>query len=202
MAERDENLIKNLTGAGIAQPVIAAALDIDGVLQRWRRRVVKRELGQRALADLGLELDLAQLDALMAVRAPRNEFDDTPCGETMVSTVADRLGIDPSRASRLTGELIRLGLVRRAVSQRDGRRSVLKTTDAGEQVVQAVRLYKFMALGDFLSEWTPQEIQQFLPLFERFSAWSDRTEHLPDHLKDRVSDLAASLPTIPVERDD
>ncbi len=201
MPDRDKTLIQNLTGAGLSQPVIDAALEVDGVLQRWRRRVVKRELGQRALADLGLSLDLAQLDALMAVRAPRNEFDGTPCGETMVSTVADRLGIDPSRASRLTGELIRLGLVRRAVSQLDGRRSVLQTTEAGEQVVQAVRLYKFMALGDFLSDWTEAEIATFLPLLERFSAWSDRSENLPDHMKDRLSDLAADLPTIPVEGD-
>ena len=96
--------------------------------------------GILAWADLGLTLDLAQLDVLMAVRAPEAEF-GTPCDqtETMVSTVASRLGIDPSRASRVTSDLIRQGLVRRAVSQQDARRSVLELTEEGARLVSAVR---------------------------------------------------------------
>ena len=108
-------------------------------------------------------LDLAQLDVLMAVRAPEAEF-GTPCDqtETMVSTVASRLGIDPSRASRVTSDLIRQGLVRRAVSQQDARRSVLELTEEGARLVSAVRTYKFLVLGSFLKDWTPEEVATFL----------------------------------------
>ena len=70
LSRRDEKLKDDLERAGIAREVSQAALDVDAILQRWRRRVMKRELGRTALDELGLPLDLAQLDVLMAVRAP------------------------------------------------------------------------------------------------------------------------------------
>ena len=94
-------------------------------------------------------------------------------GETTVGTVATRLGIDPSRASRLTTELIRKGLVRRGVSQEDARRAILEATTEGDRIVQAVRAFKFYTLGSFLKSWTKEEVSTFLPLLERFSTWSD-----------------------------
>jgi DNA-binding MarR family transcriptional regulator len=196
MTERDARLKTDLTGAGIDDAVLDAAFEVDAILQKWRRRVVKRELGTRALGELGLDLDLAQLDTLMAIWAPKNEFDDAPDGETMVSTVAERLGIDPSRASRLTGELIQLGLVRRAVSQIDGRRTILEPTETGHRVVDAVRLYKFAALGDFLSGWTREEVATFLPLLDRFTTWSEQSDRFPQHLRDQIDRLRRDLPVI------
>lgn len=194
MGERDDRVIGELARLGVAPSVTRAALDIDGILQRWRRRFLKRELGQRALSDLGLPLDLAQLDVLMAIWAPANEFADDADGETMVSTVAARLGIDPSRASRLVAEVIGLGLARRAVSQRDARRTVVGLTDDGLAVVGAVRDYKFLVMGEFLKGWTEQEIATFVPLLERFSAWTD--EPGPDRapgLDRRIAALRAAL---------
>ncbi|GAA5065114.1 MarR family winged helix-turn-helix transcriptional regulator [Maritalea mobilis] len=196
MPKREETIRDELTEAGIAEPTLDAAFAVDAILQKWRRRVVKRELGTRALNELGLDLDLAQLDALMAVWAPVNEFDDSPDGETMVATVADRLGIDPSRASRLTADLIRLGLIRRAVSQVDGRRTILEPTDLGHEVVRAVRLYKFAALGDFLSGWTEEEVATFLPLLDRFTTWSEQSDRFPQHLRDRIETLRTTLPKL------
>ncbi|MBW4983549.1 MarR family transcriptional regulator [Mameliella sp. CS4] len=174
MTARDDRLKAQLDRAGIGGEVANAAFDIDAVLQVWRRKVVKRELGLRALEDLGLRLELAELDVLMAVSAPVNEFGEASGEETMVSTVATRLAIDPSRASRLTSQLIKRGLLRRAVSQQDARRAVLELTDTGIRAVEAVRSYKFLVLGSYLRDWTMEEIQTFLPLLERFSAWSER----------------------------
>jgi len=111
----------------------------------------------------------------------------------MVATVAERLAIDPSRASRLTTELIRKGLIRRAVSQQDGRRTVLEMTEEGLQLIDAIRRYKFIALGDFLSHWTPEELASFIPLLERFHAWSDQTTRLPDRLNAEVKQLREML---------
>ncbi|MGR3824844.1 MarR family winged helix-turn-helix transcriptional regulator [Salipiger marinus] len=194
MPETDPSLKDHLHLAGIEAATAEAATEIDAVLQRWRRRVIKRELGQHALSDLGLTLDLAQLDVLMAVRAPEAEF-GTPCDqtETMVSTVASRLGIDPSRASRVTSDLIRQGLVRRAVSQQDARRSVLELTEEGARLVSAVRTYKFLVLGSFLKDWTPEEVATFLPLLERFSAWSDQAAHHTEAVAEQIADLRMTL---------
>lgn len=150
-----------------------AAFDLDATIQNWRRRVAKRELGQHALRDLGLQMDQAQLDVLMAIWAPSREF-GADCGdETMVSTIAQRLGIDPSRASRQVSDLIAQGHARRAVSQNDARRTIVELTDSGIAIVRAVRAYKFLLLGEYLSGWTKAEIDAFVPLLERFSAWSD-----------------------------
>ncbi|SDG39338.1 MarR family winged helix-turn-helix transcriptional regulator [Alloyangia pacifica] len=203
MPDKDARIRDHLRRAGIDDASAQAAIEIDVALQKWRRRVMKRELGQRALADLGLSIDLAQLDVLLAVRAPEGEFDDAgPCGEdaeTMVSTVAARLRIDPSRASRIASELIRMGLIRRAVSQQDARRTVLELTPAGGEIVSAVRAYKFLVLGSFLKDWSAEEIALFLPLLDRFSAWSDRAgQHSPE-VAERISDLRAALASLPMD---
>lgn len=173
MSARDDELKAQLARAGIDSATAQAALDVDAILQVWRRKVFKREIGLRAISELGLDIELAELDVLMAVRAPSNEFGDATGKETMVSTVASRLAIDPSRASRLTSALIKRGFLCRAVSQQDARRAVLQLTDTGERAIAAVRSYKFMVLGSYLKGWTPEEIATFLPLLDRFSAWSE-----------------------------
>lgn len=193
MAERDKRLKEELAKAGISEDSSQAALDIDAVLQVWRRKIFKRELGHRALAELGLPVDLPQLDVLMAVRAPENEFRDEETGETMVSTVALRLNIDPSRASRITSDLITRGLLRRAVSQADARRTVLELTEKGERVVEAVRTYKFLTMGSYLQGWTAEEIRTFLPLLERFSAWSETAAHPSEEVADEIAKLRESI---------
>ena len=173
MAERDELMKDKLAPAGVDAEHAQAALDIDAILQVWRRKVFKRELGYRALSELGLTLELPQLDVLMAVWAPANEFGEDEGAETMVSTVAQRLHIDPSRASRVTSDLIGRGFLRRAVSQADARRTVLELTDEGLRIVEAVRTYKFLVLGSYLQDWTAEEIATFIPLLARFSHWSE-----------------------------
>lgn len=193
MSERDEKLKAQLARAGIGRDRAEAALDIDAVLQVWRRKVTKRELGLRALEDLGLPIELAELDVLMAVWAPSKEFVDAAGEETMVSTVATRLAIDPSRASRLTSQLIKRGYLRRAVSQADARRAVLELTSAGEHAVEAVRSYKFLVLGSYLKDWTMEEITTFLPLLERFSAWSERAACPTGPVSDEIAALRAAL---------
>ena len=171
--KRDEKIIEQLSQTGIAKGTARASLELDAVMQRWRRRANKRELGRTALAELGLDLELPELDALVAVWAPDNEFGTDSAEETTVGAVAQRLGIDPSRASRLTAALIDKGLVARDVSQQDSRRTVLEPTEAGDQIVEAVRMHKLLVLGAFLADWSEDDIRTFVPLFERFSAWTD-----------------------------
>lgn len=183
----------NLGKFGIAPEVTDHALTLDAIVQTWRRRVRKRELGRLVLRELDLPLDLPKLDVLIAIWAPSNEFqrDDA---ETMVSTVASRLGIDPSRASRLTTDLIAEGYVKRAASQQDARRTVVELTDRGQAVVDAVRTMKFLVLGEFLAEWTPEEIETFVPMLERYSHWADQAETMNAGFENpEIKTLAAKL---------
>lgn len=200
---QDDNLKQDLAAAGIDGDTVQAALDLDRILQRWRRRVFKRELGVRAVEDLQLKLELPQLDALFAIRGPVTdpnaappETEDDNASEVMVSTVASRLNVDPSRASRLTADLIRQGLVERAVSQADARRSVLKLTEAGQKIVHAVRMYKFLTLSPFLSDWTAQELDLFIPLLDRFSAWSEAPDDPSGKIAREIAKLRDGLPKL------
>lgn len=170
----DEELQHRLTDAGLDEGVARSALALDAIMQRWRRRAAKRLPERRALDELGVDLDVARLDVLTAILAPGAEFECEADEETMVATVATRLGIDPSRASRLVSGLIASGHARRAVSQRDARRTIVELTDAGRDVVTEVRARKVAMLAEFLSDWSPQEIETFVPLLERFSRWSER----------------------------
>src|SRR5690606_41113027 len=100
MPSRQETLRSVLAQSGQKSDLADALMRIDIVVLNWRRQMHKRELGHRALRALGLDIELAQVDTLFAIAAP-NEAD-----ETMVSTVAERQSIDPSRPSRLVAEMV------------------------------------------------------------------------------------------------
>ena len=198
IGRRDTELTQFLEQAGIDSRTRTAALEVDGVLQHWRRRVNTRELGAAALATFGLdgEIDLAQLDVMMAIWAPASAFgSDDENEEVMVATIATRLRIDPSRASRVVSDLIAHGLARRTVSQRDARRTLVALTERGTAIIEAVRRFKFLVLGEFLSGWTEEELALFVPLFERFAAWTEEAgtigqNRVPDEIKALTDQLA------------
>jgi len=202
LGDRDQEMIDRLEQVGVGEELANSALELDATLQRWRRRVLKRELGIRAVRELGLDMDLAELDALIAVWRPANEFGEEEGGETTVGTVATRLGIDPSRASRLTTELIRKGLVRRGVSQEDARRAILEATTEGDRIVQAVRAFKFYTLGSFLKSWTKEEVSTFLPLLERFSTWSDAPDDPTGRIAAEIAALREGIADLTMEKQD
>jgi DNA-binding MarR family transcriptional regulator len=186
-----DDIADRLAQAGIAGPTIAAMQKIDALLQVWRRRVARRELGQHALADLGIDLDLTALDVLFAIQGVGPEAGEAE--ETTVGTVAERLVIDPSRASRIVAEMVERGYARRGVSQADARRAVVTLTAKGAGVVAAVMEYKALLMGDFLSEWTREELAAFLPLLERFSAWSDETVTRRGRFAAEIAGIASRL---------
>jgi DNA-binding MarR family transcriptional regulator len=198
MTERQSSdVIALLRGAALKDRDIEAVLTIDALMQNWRRRVSKREMGHQALENLHIDLDLAQLDVLVAIDGPNNEFGEQT-GETMVATVAERLSIDPSRASRLVAEMVELGYAVRVASQADARRTLIALTDAGHAVVDAVRAYKFLVMGDFLADWTDEEVATFVPLLRRFSTWSEgvaeRQHKFDGELEALAQRIAANQP--------
>jgi len=85
------------------------------------------------------------------------------------------------------------GYAFRAVSQADARRAVVELTAAGQAVIDAVRAYKFLLLGDFLQGWDEAELSAFIPLLHRFSAWSDNPSQRTGRFSDEVAALASSV---------
>lgn len=181
-----------LRRAGIDASTADAVMDIDGMLQQWRRRTMKRELGLRALVDLKINMDLAQLDVLVAIEGPAPEFGD-PHGEVMVAIVAERLNIDPSRASRLVSEMVDGGYARRAVSQADARRTIIELTERGQAVVEAVRAYKYLIMGASLNQWDKDELAAFVPMLKRFSTWTDGIEAAVEKYDSEIQALSSGI---------
>lgn len=181
-----------LNKAGIDARTAHAVMDIDGMLQKWRRRAMKRELGQRALEHLKVGIDLAQFDVLVAILGSSVQFGEDK-GETMVATVAERLNIDPSRASRLVSEMVEKGFAQRAVSQADARRTIIELTGRGHAVVDAVRAYKYLIMGDFLASWDAGELDAFVPMLKRFSNWVDGMDQAGEKYSTDIAALAQSI---------
>ena len=181
-----------LRKAGIDAETVEAVISIDALMQNWRRRAMRRELGHKALLDLGIGIDLAQFDVLVAIEAPAAQFGDS-AGETMVATVAERLSIDPSRASRVVSEMVEAGYAQRAVSQADARRTIIELTEAGQAIIEAVRAYKFLILGDFLGGWSREDVVTFVPLLRKFGNWPEHMEVGASKFADDIALLAKQI---------
>lgn len=193
MSGSPDALEQLLNKAGQDPQVVVAVKRLDGIMQEWRRRMNQRELGRRALKRFDLDIDLPQFDVLSAIAAPDHEFGGDSGSETMVSTVAERLSIDPSRASRIVSEMVAAGYVMRAASQQDARRTILELTPAGWAVVRAVLAYKWLVLGDFVSGWSKDDLDTFLPMFERFLQWPTRREHSEARFEAELEQIAATV---------
>jgi DNA-binding MarR family transcriptional regulator len=137
---------------------------IDRTMSRLRRNLSRRIVGRLALRDVGLAAELAHLDVVEAVVHPP-EGDRRPA---TVGVVAERLGIDPSRASRIVADAVRVGIVRRAASQDDARRVGIELTPKGRAVVESLLRHRAAVFDEAMRDWEPSEIAVFAPLLERF----------------------------------
>lgn len=151
---------------GLSPTAAQATIDIDAVMTQIRRSMAKREMGRLALLDLALPIDVADLDILAAL-----EGCSTHDGEATVGFIAERLNVDPSRASRIVADAVDKGIVRRVASQADARRIGLELTETGQAHALAIRRYKWKVFADALGQWSEEDLVTFARLFQRFSGW-------------------------------
>jgi DNA-binding PadR family transcriptional regulator len=85
------------------------------------------------------------------------------------------------------------GYARRAVSQADARRTIIELTERGRAVVEAVRAYKFMVMGDFLGEWSAEDVAAFVPLLKRFGTWMDGIDPAAEKHAEEIAALAEGI---------
>lgn len=159
--------------SGFSEQAAQAIADIDHTMMRIRRGMQKRELVTEILKQIAPELELSHLDAISAVGNWKYEPTDDN-NEVTVGLVAERLNLDPSRASRLISELVELGYVRRVASQLDARRICIALTEKGGTFADEFRHRKWVHLSRGLEGWTEAELVTFRELLGRFSEWSKR----------------------------
>lgn len=131
----------------------------------------------RALFDLMRRLNSRALarECAEACGTPTNDVvpllhavaDDT-CGEVTVGLVAQRLAIDPSRASRAVAAAIEAGHVTRLASQADGRRSVLVLTETGDKILTEAEQFRRDWFDRVMGEWPARDRAEFARLFTAF----------------------------------
>lgn len=131
-----------------------------------RRRQTRRSLGSQAVREAGRPVDLNLLAVVDAVE----EGHDQPNQEVTVGVVAERLGIDPSRASRVVAAAVEAGYVRRVASQGDGRRICLELTESGQQVVAAAHHTRQAFYRRMLDGWPEHERTEFARLLTKFTS--------------------------------
>lgn len=95
-----------------------------------------------------------------------------------VSEIADTIGVDQPRASRLVNDSAARGLVTRRADERDARRSVVELTDAGRAVLTSANVTRRTAVTDAVASFSAEETTQFAELFTRFVAgWTRHEPH-------------------------
>lgn len=88
--------------------------------------------------------------------------------EVTVSAVADHLGVDASVASRMVSDCIAAGHLKRAVSQADGRRTVLELAPAGIELRDRFRAKYRLTFEHVTRDWSKRDQVEFVRLLLRY----------------------------------
>ena len=142
---------------------------IERVMVTMRRSQGRRTLHRRAAGDGAPPAEAALFQVLDAIE------DATEAGRAMtVNGVADALGVDQPRASRLVARAVEDRLVRRGADPDDGRRSVLQLTSRGLRVLAEGHRTRRAAVEAALAGWSTEDREAFARLLRAYVAGWDR----------------------------
>lgn len=126
---------------------------------------IRRSQSRRTLARLAAAPDPALFELLDAVAQAEES------GEPgTVTSLAERLGIDQPRTSRLVSRAVDRGLIRRVPDRADARRLLLLTTAGGRTHLDQARATRQEFFGRAMADWTDAERETFADLLTRFVA--------------------------------
>jgi DNA-binding MarR family transcriptional regulator len=92
-----------------------------------------------------------------------------PATRMGISEIADAIGVDQPRASRLVNEALEKGLVTRRADERDARRSVVELSPTGSALLQSAHANRRTAVTDALEGFSAEEVATFAALLSRFT---------------------------------
>jgi DNA-binding MarR family transcriptional regulator len=95
-------------------------------------------------------------------------------GPQRLGSLAQAFGLDPSTITRQVQSLEHTGWVARHADPSDRRAALLDVTDEGRDVLVATRDRRREWLRFALRDWTPQELDEFGRLVEKFNRSIDR----------------------------
>ena len=161
-------LMAGLLEAGFSEDAAIALLSLDADMFHHVRRVMKGDVPQSLLDALATDLETTQFHALSALTRIRYGDGRAAPEEPTVGLLAEELAVDPSRASRIASDLVDRGYLARAVSQADGRRSVLELTEKAGALFEAFHTAKWQRTMRLYQGWSTADIVAFARLFARY----------------------------------
>ncbi|MGV8984892.1 MAG: MarR family winged helix-turn-helix transcriptional regulator [Cypionkella sp.] len=163
-----ERVKSALEAAGFTEDAAIALLSLDADHFHYVRRVMKGDVPQSLMEELGAGLEAPQFHALSAILRIKGGYGRAP-QEATVGLLAEEMAIDPSRASRIAADLVERGLLTRAASQEDGRRSVLVPTEAAWALMDGFLRAKWQHTMKLFATWSEEDILCFARLFGRYT---------------------------------
>lgn len=159
----------DIAAAGFSDGTAAALLAFDAQHFQYVRLVMNGDVPRTLMEDLHSGLEATQFHALSAILRIQTGHGRAQPQEVTVGLFAEELNLDPSRASRIAADLVERGLLTRAVSQQDGRRSVLVPTEAACTLMEAFVQAKWQRTLRLFASWSEADIAAFTTLFGRFT---------------------------------
>ncbi|MGW1160120.1 MarR family winged helix-turn-helix transcriptional regulator [Streptomyces sp. NPDC002513] len=157
-----------------------ALVAVERAMVRIRRNQTKRTLGRFVASRLDRSIDLAHTAVVDAVE----EEPEEPGQEVTVGLVAERLAVDPSRASRLVAASVEAGYVRRVPSQADSRRACLELTAAGHDLATLAHRVRQEYFGEIMRDWSARDRRDFARLLSKFAGVPVRSRYAHDPAED------------------
>jgi DNA-binding MarR family transcriptional regulator len=148
----------------------SAARAIERAMPQLIRKMGRHNLGrlnERTLEGMINFSHLAVIDCLVS-------FD--PDTRATIGAIARRLGVDPSRGSRLVMAAVRAGYITRVVAQEDGRKTHVVLSDKGKKFAAGVRLLRHRYFMSLLKGWSQQDCDTFARLLTKFAQKNQKSD--------------------------
>lgn len=94
---------------------------------------------------------------------------DAMRGEATVNAVAHQLGLDHSGASRMVRDAAAAGYLTREESEEDRRRTVVRLTAEGSDLLTGARQWQQRAFDELTATWDPKDKAQFAGYLRRMA---------------------------------
>ncbi len=128
-------------------------------LFRLVRFFARRWITQASMAS---EANVQHILVLEAVNASRD-------GEPTINAVAHQLGLDHSGASRMVKQTVAAGYLIRAESEQDRRRTVIRITTAGHDLLDAAHQWQRQKFDELTQTWPDHDRRQFAAYLHRLA---------------------------------
>lgn len=87
-----------------------------------------------------------------------------------MSQLAESVGTTPPTVTKLVRDLESKGLITKSPDDQDGRASIISLTDEGRKVAESIFRARIEGLSQVLTDWTEEDLDTFIALFERLRA--------------------------------